>query len=291
MSTPFSSESANHSAAYIPLPPSRDEEHELETLNSRIDGSQSTSSQFVQNIEELSKWLPHLKVLASDPKIPPSYRRWFPPDFPDNYAQITIRDCYLDGRPSVSQTINSDTMGAKEICSKVTPPMFEEKLNRIIMVEDLSPAVIEGLSSAFSITLEMFAEHLNKSLYGSSTYEDPEPSAWNFRSEKKSYVSLRWFRPIYRTGAVPLNSCRNPRHIEYGPICHECKGESGYDSDYFYYHSIRRRTNILRQQRPFSAIPEPPEPPVTSAPASILASLEERVTVCRTKVDGKCCGI
>jgi hypothetical protein len=30
---------------------------------------------------------------------------------------------------------------------------------------------------------------------------------------------------------------------------------------------------------------------VTSAPASILASLEERVTVCRTKVDGKCCGI
>jgi hypothetical protein len=212
-----------------------------------------------------------LKVLASDLKTPRFYRRRLP-DLPDNYAQITIRDCYPDGRLSVSQTIKSDTMGAKEICSKVTPPMFEEKLNRIIMVEDLSPAVIEGLSSAFSITLEMFAEHLNKSLYGSSTYEDPEPSAWNFRSEKKSYVSLRWFRPIYRTGAVSLNSCRHDE-VEWAPNCNECKRDYEYPRDSFDSHYIRRRTNIRRQQRPFSAVPEPP---ATSAPASILASLEER---------------
>jgi hypothetical protein len=177
---------------------------------------------------------------------------------------------------------------AKEVCSMITSSIYEEQHNRIIMIEDLNTAVMEGLNSAFIMNPEMFAEHLNKSHYGSSTYEDPEPASWNFRSEEKSYISLRWFRPINKIDAIPMNSAARRDLLERGHTEWQHSGNDPLNESSKAHpriHSFWRRTNIIRQERPLSATPEPLDQ------TSILASLEERATVYRTTVDENCFGM
>ena len=69
-------------------------------------------------------------------------------------------------------------------------------VTRVILVEDLSPRLIEALGSTFDIDPEFFAEHLNRSGYHWDSYIHELPARWNTASLQKPYASLKWFKPV-----------------------------------------------------------------------------------------------
>jgi hypothetical protein len=73
---------------------------------------------------------------------------------------------------------------------------------RVILVEDLSPTLIDALGDTFNLPADAFAEHLNQSGYSWDSYSHEPPTKWNNASISKSHVSLRWFRPVRQEKVV-----------------------------------------------------------------------------------------
>lgn len=69
-------------------------------------------------------------------------------------------------------------------------PNTSQVERRIIIVEDLSPVLINSLGSIFQINPEFFEEHLNKSGYRTDSNNDPDVRLWNTSLVKKDYFSL-----------------------------------------------------------------------------------------------------
>ena len=76
---------------------------------------------------------------------------------------------------------------------------FPDAEKLLILVEDLSERVIHMLGREFGINPEFFEEHLLNSGYSGANYEQPPAKLWNTASLEKSYVSMKWFRPVWRT--------------------------------------------------------------------------------------------
>ncbi|PKX95433.1 uncharacterized protein P174DRAFT_449850 [Aspergillus novofumigatus IBT 16806] len=78
---------------------------------------------------------------------------------------------------------------------------------RVFLVEDLSRKTIDALGETFGITPEFFEEHLLNSGYSGARYDDPPARSWKTARLNKPYVSIQWFRPVYRR--PPLFSNRD----------------------------------------------------------------------------------
>ncbi|KAJ5788393.1 Mg2+ transporter protein CorA-like/Zinc transport protein ZntB [Penicillium paradoxum] len=90
---------------------------------------------------------------------------------------------------------------AKDIASLAyTGPNIQQ---RLLIVEDLSKPTINALGGTFGINPEFFEEHLLNSGYAGAEYDMLPARMWATASLKKSYVSMRWIRPVYR---VPMYS-------------------------------------------------------------------------------------
>lgn len=76
---------------------------------------------------------------------------------------------------------------------------------RLIIVEDLSPEIIKFLGHRFGVSPEFFEEHLINSGYEGAYYNDPLASTWNTAGMKKSYVSMKWHRPVLRLPEAPFS--------------------------------------------------------------------------------------
>ncbi|KAF8538604.1 hypothetical protein BDD12DRAFT_138647 [Trichophaea hybrida] len=71
----------------------------------------------------------------------------------------------------------------------------EDVRYRLILVEDLSPGVLEILGSTLEVDPEFFAEHLHDSGY-SEEHKNRPVKEWNTGGCKKQYVSMQWNRPV-----------------------------------------------------------------------------------------------
>jgi hypothetical protein len=76
--------------------------------------------------------------------------------------------------------------------------MDPDVMTRMILVEDLSPEIINCIGSVFEVDPELFAEHLNRSGYAGMDYDSPLPTYWT----SKAHVSLKWFRPVKQNPKV-----------------------------------------------------------------------------------------
>lgn len=151
---------------------------------------------------------------------------------------------------------------------------------RIVLVEDLNPRLITGLYGAFGVGPEVFAEHLNRSGYGSSSYSDPDPSTWNFRSPKKNYASIKWYRPVYKADVVEMPTHARLKFRDSNEAEWKEKKTVELESDErksaTLTHRLTRCTNILRQERPLSSVISDPW---EAGKKRTLATIEERVTL------------
>jgi hypothetical protein len=75
---------------------------------------------------------------------------------------------------------------------------------RVVLVEDLSPALVDLLGATFDIPPHVFEEHLDRSGYKAMVESRKSASAWNLRSSAQGYSSVTWYRPVLPL--FPLNS-------------------------------------------------------------------------------------
>ncbi|KAJ6108246.1 Mg2+ transporter protein CorA-like/Zinc transport protein ZntB [Penicillium sp. IBT 18751x] len=76
---------------------------------------------------------------------------------------------------------------------------FPDTERLLILVEDLSERVIHKLGEEFGINPEFFEEHLVNSGYSGANYEQTPAKLWKTASFEKSYISIKWYRPVWRT--------------------------------------------------------------------------------------------
>lgn len=67
---------------------------------------------------------------------------------------------------------------------------------RLVLVEDLSPALIDLLGVTFQIPPHVFEEHLERSGYTGVVDDRDDAAAWHTRPSAHGYSSITWYRPV-----------------------------------------------------------------------------------------------
>ncbi|KAI9882569.1 MAG: hypothetical protein M1823_005679 [Watsoniomyces obsoletus] len=133
----------------------------------------------------LSHRLPHWKKLLHDPHRPA-------------HCCITVWD--HDGtnwplREPLDWSSNQATPldCVDDFCRKLRDDFPAGTVTRVILCEDLTPAMIGVLGTTFGINPNVFAAHLAHSGYQFNHYDLPEPSGTSSHSD---HLSVRWYRPM-----------------------------------------------------------------------------------------------
>lgn len=112
--------------------------------------------------------------------------------------------------------------------SRTLKKVPEDCIQRIILVEDLTPLLIDLFGATFQIPPHVFEEHLDRSGYRRGEETSNRAAAWHTRSSAQGYASVTWYRPvrplILRSGfrsklinsqtttlPCPYEGCRNHR--------------------------------------------------------------------------------
>ena len=77
-------------------------------------------------------------------------------------------------------------------------------VQRVILVEDISPALIDLLGACFEIPPHVFEEHLDESGYRTTRENRQRATAWHSRSSAQGYSSITWYRPVLPL--IPMTS-------------------------------------------------------------------------------------
>jgi len=168
------------------------------------------------------------------------------------------------------------------------PPPFSEFYNtlrnirsgcvqRLILIEDVSPSLIDLLGATFQVPPYLFEHHLANSGFG-MTLDDQETSInWITKALTREYTSITWYRPA-------LPHFRLSRKVHDRLIMNQkpkvpCsdKSHSGHDIRIYTLSNILRRTLQLW-----------PEPTITSEVSQDEYPIgwEERATIWNTFVKG-----
>lgn len=148
---------------------------------------------------------------------------------------------------------------------------------RLIVIEDLSSAVIEILGSALEIRPEVFEAHLRNSGYERtrSTDVSNQSRMWKRFDSSQLYDSLTWFRPVLPTLSISdgkykdIWADRNPRLPCLYPNCTRDN------------HKVATKRNVLRNRFALSIFND------TDNLGHFPIGWEERITIWRRKI-GHC---
>lgn len=83
---------------------------------------------------------------------------------------------------------------------------------RVVLVEDLSPAAVQLLGATLDIPPHVFEEHLDRSGYKQVGDSHKSTSVWNPRSSAQGYSSMTWYRPVLPS--LPLSTKLREKLIE-----------------------------------------------------------------------------
>lgn len=155
---------------------------------------------------------------------------------------------------------------------------------RYILVEDLSPRVIEHLGSTFWLNPEFFEEHLNRSGYRAESYNDPAPWTWNTNATPKDYVSVRWFRPVQRARIKPLSEHERNALLMRDGSTGTLNWLSSSDEGRFD-NTVRLTTNIFRKEWPI--VSDPDRAFLENEEGTFPVAWEEKVTIQVSQTAGR----
>lgn len=72
-------------------------------------------------------------------------------------------------------------------------------IQRLVLIEDLTPDLIDLLGATFDVPPHVFEEHLDRSGYRKASEQRRDAKAWQTLSSAQGYSSVMWYRP-----ALPL---------------------------------------------------------------------------------------
>ena len=234
----------------------------------------SADKSYTSTTETLSLYLPHLNNVKYSSRH-------------DNVS-VTCYD-YLDNvlvsieafsviQPS-KQLQNAEGVSLRQYLGSVSSKTVHL---RVIVANDLSTDLIECLGTSFSISPEMYEEHLVNSGWQNGIYNDQSPENWITRDIKKSHMSIKWYRPVRRVLQRPYSTADRQRFL--APSAQPFRWtENILDArgkPHGIQHVSRPTTNVLRQDWDIK----------TNADATISAggftAWEERATVWDKQCDG-----
>lgn len=151
---------------------------------------------------------------------------------------------------------------------------------RVVVVEDLSPRTINCLGTRFGISPEFFEEHLINSGYENGNYNDPPSNTWSTSGMKKTYVSLKWHRPVFRLPVVPYSK------QDVKDLLDPARGRVEYTSDISNDLNIfQTETNIFRSEWDLWTNPR------TTTRVKRVCGWEERVSIWTHELPDRDCRI
>lgn len=122
-------------------------------------------------------------------------------------GKVTI----LDSGPSLPYWLRHD-LSSRDLKAQYYPdaPLWNLTANginrRFIIIEDLNPWLIRFCVANLGITPEFFEEHLINSGYTDGKYNDASSKTWKTSGMKRSFVSMKWYRPALRLPVPPFST-------------------------------------------------------------------------------------
>ncbi|OBT55571.1 hypothetical protein VE04_05232 [Pseudogymnoascus sp. 24MN13] len=198
----------------------------------------------------------------------------------NNIANITSIDFSGSFRYSPTEFIvdSNDSHNIRTLGAMGQIP--ENIKQRLLIVPDLAPQIINLLGNLFGLSPEVFEEHLINSGYEGANYDDKPAHTWSTAKMKKSHASIKWFRPVQRRPVAPYST--RDREILLDPTQGRLKRSGDYDRDPLVY---QIQSNIFRSEWEMWT-----DPKITTEDERI-SGWEERATVWSQKLDGRDCHI
>ena len=206
----------NEDAISTALPNSNDEDLLWGSTNSNTNVNGQLQSQesllqepvksYASNIETLSLYLPHLYNVKESSR--------------HKTVSVTCYDYIGDALATVKAfsvmrlsddlpTADGTSLG--QYLEDVPPTNLRL---RLIVATDLSSHLIECLGTSFSMSPEIFEEHLVNSGWQNGMYNDPKPDTWITRDMKKTHISIKWYRPVKRVLQRPHSTVDRQRFLD-----------------------------------------------------------------------------
>lgn len=198
----------------------------------------------------------------------------------NNIANITSIDFFDASRSAPTEfAINSsDSHNIRTLGSMGQIP--ENVKQRLLIVPDLAPQIINLLGNLFGFSPEVFEEHLINSGYKGAKYDDKPAHTWSTAKMKKSYASIKWYRPVQRLAVAPYSS--RDLEVLLDPTQGRLKRTPDSSKDL---HVYQTQSNIFRSEWDMWT-----DPKITTQDERI-SGWEERATVWSEKLDGRDCYI
>jgi hypothetical protein len=225
-----------------------------------------------EQVQRLIECMPHLKQLQTySSRIPLS----------GSITRLEYgKDIELPRRKS-RKTFDSGTWtgsASDSLAKQLGPKSNKPCCLWVLLVEDLSMDLMRALGSQYHVDPEAFAAHISMSGHNKLAYTDLPESRWSTAKTKKSYRSIKWFRPV-RLGSRVLSWLQNPEDlikleghgIESTETSYERRGNVLVERKTK--HHVKLDTNTFRQTRPLSTRP------LDFSKDSVPAVWEERATV------------
>jgi hypothetical protein len=182
---------------------------------------------------------------------------------------------------------NIDWLGpnSKNFAKKLSSGGTSSAFLRVLFVEDFTEVLIDTLGTLYGVDPELFASHMASSGSSTLSYNDPPPARWSTAKMRKSYYSLKWYRPVRLEKRVSqwLQSPKDlakldEEGIEWSETTYERRGQDIYETKT--HHCVTLNNNIVRRSWPLSSDPD-------GGPGNGLhAAWEEKASVFITRKEG-----
>ncbi|KAK3368277.1 hypothetical protein B0H63DRAFT_74249 [Podospora didyma] len=130
-------------------------------------------------------------------------------------------------------------------------------LPRAVLVSDLSEPLINSLGPIFRLSPETFEEHLIRSGYTSTSYQDRDSSTWPTRFLPKQHVSLRWHSLVSRKDTEPRDASSRRVLMEDMMEWRRSFGKGPGGKIMWHTRLLSKLTNIFRQEWSLSPTSRP----------------------------------
>ena len=202
--------------------------HQIPKLPRHLPGS---SSSYSKRVHSLMSCMPHLEALYSfkrDPETSPVITR------------LEYKNNIENPRRKSRRTFqNRDWLGpnSKNFAKKLSSGGTSSTFLRVLFVEGLTAALIDTLGILYGVDPELFASHMASSGSSNLSYGDPPPTRWSTAKMRKSYYSLKCYRPVQLEKRVS-QWLRSPKDlakleeegIEWSETTHERRGQDIYET-------------------------------------------------------------
>ncbi|GAB7324390.1 hypothetical protein MBLNU13_g08331t2 [Cladosporium sp. NU13] len=242
----------------------------------RISGSHSS---YAKRVNSLIPCMPHLESLysfARKPETSPVITRL---DYKNNIENPRRKSRRVF---RCSEWLDHDSKGfAKKLSAGGTSSAFL----RVLFIEDLTEALIDSLGTLYGVDPELFASHMSSSGSSTLSYDDTPPARWSTAKMRKSYYSLKWYRPVRLEERVShwLRSKEDLAKLEgdglqWSETAFERRGQDVHEIKT--HHNVTLDNNVFRRSWPLSSDPD-------GAPGGGLhAAWEEKASVFITSKGG-----